>query len=294
VAVLRFTAAGVVEAPTTLQIRVSRELPGRVAAGAPAPGREMTDDEVRDNLHYFAVRRVGPRSVACTAVVLSGVDLPTRGALAPLIDDARGWGVRRVVLHLARGARDALRSSPLRTRVDEVAVGVSSADDLADVAALVRAGIRVVAVVPLDARTLARLDALARALAAARPARVTLTWPLADDDPPHAARVVPALGPPLTALRDAGVQVGIKGLPACTLGAFGDASSRTRNRVYVDAEHQREGALLLFPDVLRFERVDACRFCAAAARCDGAPARALAAGRVGPLRPLPPDGEDGA
>jgi hypothetical protein len=285
VAVLKFTAAGIVSAPTAVQVRVSRALPGRIAAGAPAPGRAMTDDEVRDNLHYFASGRVGPRSVACTTVVLAGGDLPSRPALAPILDDARGWGVRRVVLHLGRGGRHALRGSPLRTRVDEVALGVWGAADVADVRALVGAPARVVAVVTLDAPTLARLDGLARALAAARPARVVLTWPLAGE-PPHAARVAPALVGPVDALRAGGVDVGIKGLPPCTFGELGALCSRTRNRLYVDADHQRDRALLLFPDVLRFERVDACRFCAAAPRCDGAPSGALAAGLVGPLRPL--------
>jgi len=286
VAVLRFTTAGVVAAPTTVQIRVSHALPGRVPAGAPVPARALTDPEILDNLRHFTIERRGPRSVPCTTVVLSGDDLPARGALPGALDQARGWGIARVVLHLGRGRRDALLGSPLRTRIDEVAIGVWREPDLADVGALSRQDLRVVAVLSLTTRTLARLDLLARALATLRPARVALTWPLGPADAPHAARVVPALRGPARALRDAGVDVVIKGLPPCVLGDLGDLSTRTRNRLYVDADHQRDRALLLFPDVLRFARVDACRFCAAAGRCDGAPAAALEAGRVGTLRPI--------
>jgi hypothetical protein len=175
VTALRFTPGGVVSAPTILQIRLSRELPGRIAAGAPLPSRAMSDAEVEDNLRHFVVDRQGPRERPCDHVVLSGVDLPSRRALADVMRAARAKGVGRVTLHLARGQRDALRSSPLRHVIDEVAVGLSSDEDFADVAALLRVDLRVVVVLTLDAPTLARLGPMARALSRLRPDRVVLT-----------------------------------------------------------------------------------------------------------------------
>lgn len=286
-AVLRFTGAGVVGAPTTLQIRVSRALPGRVRAGAPHPSRALSAAELRSNVHHFTAARSGPRSVPCTALVLSGVDLERRDDLAELVDTARGWGIARVVLHLGRGDRDALRASPLRSRIDEAVIGVWRQTDLADVAALTRSGLPITAVLSLDAPTLARLASLASALAALRPARVVLTWPLGGSPPPHAARVAQAVREPLAQLTGAGVAVRVKGLPVCLLGPDAPPAHRTRNRYYVDAEHQRDQALLFFPQVVRFAKGDDCRFCAVTRRCDGVPEPWVRHGLTGPLRPLP-------
>ncbi|TVQ86749.1 MAG: hypothetical protein EA397_19500 [Deltaproteobacteria bacterium] len=285
-AVLRFTSAGVVGAPTTLQVRLSRELPGRIPAGAPDPDRPISNDELLDNLRYFTVVRSGPRVRPCTTLVLSGVRLGQREGLAPVLAQGAAWGMERVVLHLGRGERDALRSSPVRERVHEVVISVERDLDLADVAALIRSGVAVVVALPLSQAGLSRLDAFARALVSLAPARVVLTWPLAGEPPPHAARVAQALRAPTAALDRAGIGVSIKGLPLCGLGPAGRFVHRTRNRFYVDAAHQREHALLFFPEVLRFVRPDPCRFCAVASDCDGAPARWLQEGLAGPIRPV--------
>ena len=94
-AVLRFTGAGVVSTPTAVQIRVTRTLPGRLAAGAPIPDRTLSDEEVEANLRHFVVGLRGPRSRACDALVLSGVHLGERHGLAEVVRAARA--VRRVV-----------------------------------------------------------------------------------------------------------------------------------------------------------------------------------------------------
>lgn len=286
-AVLRFTAAGLVPTPTTVQVRVTRALPGRLAAGAPTPSRDLTDDEVSACLAYFLVDLRGPRTTPCRAVVLSGERLAERHGLAPLLDRARRrQGLQRVTLHLGRGQRPALRRSPLRRHIDDVVVFLHDEGDLPDIAALSRSGLRLTVVLRLHEAVLARLPALTASLAALGPGRVVFTWPLAGEPPPHAARVAATLPGPVATLDAAGVTVDIKGLPPCTLGDLGARTARTRNRWYVDADHRGPDALLFFPDVFRFSKVDTCRFCAADSRCDGAPARWLASGRAGPLRPL--------
>lgn len=285
-AVLRFTAAGLVATPETVQIRVTRQLPGRLVAGAPEPARGLEDAEVQENLRHFTLGLQGPRTRPCTGLVLSGVALASRPGLAEVLRQGRRWGLQRVTLHLGRGQRDALRRSPLRQQVDDLAFVVRGDEDLADVAALCRAGPRLTAVVPLDAPTLPWLDRLAATLARLAPARVVLTWPLQGDPPPHAARVAAALPAAVRVLEEAGVQVGIKGLPLCALGPLARLGWRTGNRWYVDEAHQLERALLFLPDVIRFAKEDDCRFCAAADRCDGTPARWLVHGVSGPLRPI--------
>ncbi|MEM6928766.1 MAG: hypothetical protein AAF602_17645, partial [Myxococcota bacterium] len=85
---------------------------------------------------------------------------------------------------------------------------------------------------------------------------------------------------------------GIKGLPRCTLRQLDEEVSlagriwRTRNRYYVDADHQRSRALMFEPDLVQLVKSDRCRFCAVDDRCDGVAERWLAEGLVPELLPL--------
>ena len=82
----------------------------------------------------------------------------------------------------------------------------------------------------------------------------------------------------------------VAGLPPCVdreaSVASLEASRRTTNRFYVDAEHQLDRALSFFPDLVRFAKPDSCRFCRADSSCDGVAAAWLEAGLAGPLEPL--------
>jgi hypothetical protein len=225
--------------------------------------------------------------------VLSGLGLdpgatPPAADVAAILDEARSAGVRRVTLHLARGAREALGQGPLARRVDAVALAVATDDDVADVAALhhgLATALHVTAIVVLDHANLGRLDHLAASLATAGPDRVVFTWPLdAVEAPPHAERVAVLLPGPIARLEAAGIPAGIKGLPACRLDGLADRLWRSGNRWYVDADHQLQDALLFFPGVVRFLHPDECRFCALADRCDGVPETWWEQGLCGVLR----------
>jgi hypothetical protein len=268
---LAWTGSGAVEAPTSVQIRVSAGT-DRLPAGAPPPSRAMTRDELLDNVHWFAVRRAGPRAAACTQLVLSGVDaVPDWAAVVPA---ARGWGVQRITVH------GRPRPAPM---VDGWVVVVRQPSD-----AVARASWAI----PLEEEVLPRLPALVEAARALRPPGVTFTWPFPSHGvppPPPAPVVVDAARWAIEASRAAGLAVVVKGLPPCTLASIADGGAlawRTRNRWVVDADHQREQALLFFPDILRFARPDSCRVCAWATRCDGVAAPWLDAGLAGPLTPI--------
>jgi hypothetical protein len=103
---------------------------------------------------------------------------------------------------------------------------------------------------------------------------------------PSPARVLQALRPALSTLDAAGVEVQIKGLAACHLGDQAHRLGRTHNRYYVDADHQEDQALMFFPDVVRFHKAEACRFCALDASCDGFFSTYLRRAGFPPLKPI--------
>ncbi len=241
----------------------------------------MTPDEVWANIERLTPDRVGPRGAPCDQLVLSGVPEPEAAALASVVRRARAVGVQRVTLHLGRGL--GLLDSPLGVEADVRSVVVRTVDEALALGA--RAS-RIDVVVPLSHDGVAALPAIAAALAPLSPRRLVLTWPLVDDDPPpRAAVAVAAIASVAPSLIRAGVEVGVKGIPACLL-AGAAPSWRSANRVYVDADHQGAAALLFFPDVVRFRKEDVCRFCDASPRCDGVPAAWADLGLHGALAPI--------
>lgn len=280
---LRFTAAGAVASPTTVQIRVGRRYGGRLAAGAPIPSRSLTTDELLANLRWFLVEMAGPRAVACDAVVLSGVDLASDVDLDAAIRQARADGVRHLSTH--RDGDELAAGAQRLPSVDAASVIVRS--EAAATAVRAVAASHVAAVVPLHAPVLTRLDLIVTALIAAAPDRVVLTWPFPPGEAPAPpASVRAALDRILPLLDQACLGVSVKGLPACLLGDHRDRLTRSRNRWYVDAAHQRADAMLFFPDVVRFSKGDDCRFCALDGRCDGVAETWASAGCAGPLVPV--------
>lgn len=272
---LRWTSAGAVTGPTTVQIRLERTFSDRVRAGAPAPTRSLTDEEIRDNLHYFSVTQRGPRSRPATALVLSGVR--ARPGLSELLQFARSSGILRITLHLS--AQDVEPCSAVIPLVDALAITVQRPESVAAISGVAT---------PVSAILLLQGDGPSRemveALSAARPARVVFTWPYPPIPAGPIDRVLPALRAAAFHLANAGISVGIKGIPLCLLGDLHGLTARSQNRWYVDAEHQREGALLFFPDVVRLAKGDVCRFCSLEPRCDGVAEAWMRAGLVPPLR----------
>lgn len=277
---LSWTKAGAVKRPTTLQIRVQRRYPGRVRAGAPAPTRGLSQRELLDNLHHFTEGQMGPRTVPCTTLVLSGVGLLTSPDTAPVLRAARALGIERVVLHAGTEDLDAFQVDPWQALVDVLVVPLqpSRGNALLEhgaraVAACRAAGIEVAANTVLDHHAIAGLPAVAELAAQLAPSSLTLSFPFptgADQPaPPQPTLLLPALRPAVTRLEAVGAEPRIKGLPACYLEDLADRLQPSSNRWYIDADHQKEDALLFFPDVLAFHKGDACRFCARDDRCDG-------------------------
>lgn len=266
---LRFTSAGVVAAPKTVQIRVGASLRQGVAAGAPAPSADLSPDEVLEQVSWFTRGQRGPRGTPCDALVLSSVPPALTVALGPVVAAARDLGIVRVVAHSAAG------DAPI-PGVDERVVRFAG-DGVAPVGGPWTA---VVVLEPGAERAVA-------ALPQARPSRVVFSWPFpADAEPLPAASVVTLLDAFAGSSLGAAVPWTIKGLPACLLGPHAGRQARTRNRWYVDADHRGPAALLFSPDVLRFSKADSCRFCTFDGICDGVASGWFDRGVSALLRPM--------
>ena len=276
---IRWTAAGAVANPTTVQIRVQRSYPGRIRAGAPVPTRSMSPDELFDNIHFFTTGMNGPRSTPCTGLVLSGVAVARRTDTIEAIQTARKQGIEHVVLHLGGEDLSTLQITQFEDIVDTIVVPVQPESvSLADVLRVIRdahkARLNVATNTVLTANALSGLTRTARSIGRAKPQSITYTYPFpingneATNAPPP-PRVMSALRPALSELDREGIHARIKGLPACHLGGDAHRLGRTSNRYYVDADHQCAEAMMFFPDVVRFFKGDACRFCALDGECDG-------------------------
>ncbi len=278
---ISWTPAGAVESPTTLQIRVQRSYPGRVRAGAPVPTRSMSTTDILRNIEFFTRERQSTRIPQCTCLLLSGVGVVTRPDIVRIAETARQWGIQRLLLHA--GGED-LRHLPHTARKDlldaivvpmqPVAVAGGLSHAMEAVAHCRDVGISVTVNTVLTQRAVDRLPAVARAIARLKPDRVLFTYPFPVNGnegaaPPPIRRTLAAMKSALVTLVSAGVRPRLKGLPACYLGNYASFIGRTSNRWYVDADHQRDGALMFFPEVLSFHKEEICRFCSLDTNCDG-------------------------
>lgn len=278
---LRFTPRGVVPDPRCLQIRV--QAGARVVrAGRGDPSRALRDEEVLDAVRDFTVRRQGPRVSPCDALVISGLPAAREALWIELCRVARSHGIGRITVHAdaedpATCAGADHRVMPLLHPPTEEARRLLGRVAPQAVVLPLAAGLDV---------TRTWLEVLCSGVAP-RVREWVLTWPLsAEGVPSPASGVVALLDAWVPRAAAAGLGVVVKGLPACALGPHHRLLRRSRNRFYVDADHQGAAALLFQPDVLRFARSDACRFCAARDRCDGVAEAWVAAGLAPELRPV--------
>ena len=289
---LRWTPAGAVTLPDTVQIRAEVAFPDRLPAGAPPPSRRLEPQELADNVEYFTKGLDTPRTRPCTSMVLSGHGVATRPDLPTALQQARDLGVRWTVLHAGPSELDRVDVAWMEGLVNRLVLPVHRSDTLGRLGQLVRdcrqSGISVVFAVDLRATLLPDLPAVAGALDAFEPASIVFTWPFPAAGSPAQRAPAPegwreSLVHSLRAVRRAPTLV--RGLPICYLPESAQHFRRTTNRWYVDAAHQQQRALLFLPDVVQFDKSDACRFCSMDHRCDGFFQPYLSAGHR-PLQPV--------
>ena len=97
---LRWTQAGAVSTPSTVQLRLAKNYEKRVPAGAPAPSRKLSLIELRENLHYFRHTLDTPRRTPCSSITLSGLQEESKETLATIAFDIQQVGFQYVRTHV--------------------------------------------------------------------------------------------------------------------------------------------------------------------------------------------------
>ncbi len=299
---LRWTPSGAVSAPTIVQIRAQQAFPGRIRVGAPDPTRSLSPQELEANLRYFTQGLRGPRSQACHGLILSGFGILDRPELSEHLRSGRELGIRTVVLHI--GPEDLFHFEPksLRSWVDHFVIRLGA--DLKETERVIQAAaahqIALRLVLGLDPETLAVIDQLVSVVVKGNPAAIQLSAPFPGGAAPLSVGELRAAIANIFDIIPAGIPLSLKGLPPCLfppniVGKRPKLFGRTRNRWYVDAQHQQENALLFVPEVLNFHKADSCRWCSADPVCDGYFESWLAADRSLDLLPIaqwPPAGPE--
>jgi hypothetical protein len=294
---LKWTSFGAVETPTLLQIRVQRSLSGRVRAGAPSPSRALSTEEVLANLSYFTEEMKGPRTHPVNRLVLSGIGVAKRGDLGDIVSAADSFGCKQTTLHV--GVDEVARFLPvsshsITTVVIPVLSGARTAwsKQLKEAVSLTErcnhAGVKVAINCTLSSMSIGAMDTLVATMQSTPPASLSLTFPFPSNQMaalPSFEGALKTLQRAVPILEELGIRVGIKGLPPCFLGDLSRCCWRSSNRWYVDSEHQLDEALLFFPDVVNFTKVENCRFCKFDSQCDGFFSAYISSGRFPRMEP---------
>jgi hypothetical protein len=294
---LKWTSFGAVETPTLLQIRVQRSVVGRVRVGAPSPSRALSTEEILSNIRHFTEGMKGPRTHPVSRMVLSGAGVAKRGDLRDIVSHAHSFGCEETTLHI--GVDEVEGFTPVSCdSITTVVIPVLAGDSrgwpkqLEQAVSLTErsnhAGVKVAINCTLSTLSMGAMDMLVSAIKRSPPASISLTFPF----PSNQMSALPSFEGALSSLQRVvpdlealGIRVGIKGLPPCFIGELSRCSWRSSNRWYVDSEHQLEDALLFFPDVVSFTKIENCRFCKFDSRCDGFFGAYISSGRFPRMEP---------
>lgn len=286
---LQWTSAGAVSAPRTVQIRVQRNHPDRIQAGAPEPNRSLSPTELLANLRYFSEGMSGPRSTPCNRLVLSGIAVSRRPDLPDALSTARSLGFESIILHLS--TVDLSANPHVHNVVDHLVVPIPidhhDRENLEPF--LSNCTTPWTALFRTQDETNTEPSQLLVDVLQYHPSEVILSasFPTEPNSPPpNLERMNRWLQACDAAERKRPFSWRVQGLPACYLGPHHLRTRRASNRWYVDAEHQMEAALRFFPDVTQFHKEDGCRFCTADGHCDGFFAQWAGRPEFPPMEPL--------
>ena len=268
---IHWTPSGVVSTPTTVQIRLTKSTSNSLRVGVDEPTRMLSQSEFIENVQYFRIGLNTPRSIPCNSLTLSG--LPSDPS--PYLDALRKIDrFHFTTLHLTSSSVwDILYQ--YNDLIDRFVLAMHPKMDTTQIPNWAIS--KLYCVVSLSGDPLVLEQWLEQWLpwTIQKEVDVVFSHPfplgaLPPLSPSDITKLFKWLDPLLVQMPN---RILVKGIPPCLIPTLQNPniqiSSKTSNRWYVDAEHQREKALLFFPDVLQFHKDDQCRFCQKDDYCDG-------------------------
>ena len=256
---LCWTKAGAVPWPTTVQIRLAKRYEHRIRAGAPSPSRQLTLQEFQENARYFRHTLDTSRSKPCHAITLSALQEETPSRLENIAQVIRTFQYDYVRVHIDLQAQHLL---PYLTFADHIALSIQHPKEWSEYNLHMIDPARLYISILMNHETLLHIHNLRAAI----PEGITITllypFPLS----PKLIQTAPPLHTIQEQIARLPPSIQVAGLPPCLSLREG---KKTSNRWYVDADHQKDSALLFFPDLLRYYKSESCRFCVENASCDG-------------------------
>ena len=256
---LCWTKSGAVPWPTTVQIRLAQKYEQRIVAGAPHPSRQLSIEEFRDNAHYFRVTLHTSRSKPCDSITLTALHEENPKRIAVLSQILQDLQYRYIRAHIDHQSQHLIKSLDF---AHHISLAIRHPTDWAKYELKSISPRRLYISILLNNDTLPHLFSLFESFP--QGSHITLLYPFPlSDTLIHTAPNIPALQ---KILKRVSKNINIAGLPQCLSYRQG---KKTSNRWYVDADNQKEQALLFFPDLLRYYKSESCRFCTENAFCDG-------------------------
>ena len=259
---LRWTKAGAVNAPTTVQIRLAKNYEQRVPAGAPHPSRRLLLTEIKENLHYFRHTLDTPITTPCSSITLSGLQEEDEESIAKI-----AFEIQKIGFHYSRAHVDTKSAHllPSLSFAHHISLSIHHEMDQTKYNIPNNLLSKIQWTIVLNTSTISSLHKIIDTLTSQHPFPITLLYPFPLNE--NIIRTAPSIEKLQKTLQTIKSSIPIVGIPQCL--SMRTHSKRTSNRWYVDADHQKEQALLFFPDLLRYYKSEACRFCSATLECDG-------------------------
>ncbi|MEC7983726.1 MAG: hypothetical protein VX278_01100 [Myxococcota bacterium] len=259
---LRWTSFGAVSFPETLQLRLSKQHPERIQAGAPLPTKRMRLVEIDENFQYFRQTLNTTRTKPCTSLTLTGLQEESAESLLAIEKLIQQYAFSYVTCHIDTKSQQILHNI---SSVDRISVAIQDPKqlDLYDFPRFDPQKLRFTIV--LNRHNLPVIQRIYQWLQPYSQGSIYFLYPF-----PLSKMIMQSAPNPAVLdqmLRDLPEDITIAGIPPCLNKRA--SLKQTSNRWYVDADHQKDKALLFFPDLLRYYKSDSCRFCRLNTQCDG-------------------------
>ena len=256
---LRWTNSGAVDWPQTVQIRIAKRYEQRIKANAPEPSRRMSISEIDENLHYFRHTLNTPRTTPCTSITLSGLQEESEESILQIKERIEGFEFQYIRAHIDE---QSIQLVPYLEFVNHISLTIHE-NVLLPLSP--KSYSKIQYSIALSQQNLPVLKEIIEILRSIHPFPITLMYPF-----PLRADIIhnaPSIHSVQKAVEKIDPTIPIVGIPKCL--SLRSASKKTSNRWYIDADHQKERALLFFPDLLRYYKSDECRFCSMTTDCNG-------------------------